>query len=354
LTLRDVEAKTGIGQSSLSEYESGKRVPRLSQLQSLAEVYRRSLGFLLGEGEIPRELVLWRQQPEGPAASEIQATFLRLAEQYHNLEVWCEDCRTCVLPSAGGKAEAYRYADAEGLAKRVRSVLDLGERPGQELLRVLEEVCGVKVFHLPFEPTGSAACTVHETYGPAILLNSNAVRWRRNFDLAHELFHILTWPIFRGSAVGDGVTPSDQEEKFATYFAGNLLMPIETVRQAIEAKRRDGKLAYKDLFDIARQFDVSVEALLWRMRFLYNTPEAEIVENIRRYKATGQVWEADREYDTPPRRPLRFQALAVQSLREGKMSQGKFAEYMGISRREAIRFVEQEAPEDEAITLPFA
>ena len=176
----------------------------------------------------------------------------------------------------------------------------------------------------------------------------------RNFYLSHELFHILTWPIFRGGEEGDGVTPGDQEEKFATCFAGNLLMPVETVKQAIEAKRRDGKVAVKDLFDIARQFDVSVESLFWRMKFLYNTPEEEIRVNIQKYKAVGDVWEIDREHDEPPTRPRRFCALAVTALREGKVSQGRFAEYMGISRREAMQYIEQEAPGDEEIALPSA
>ena len=162
LTLREVEVSTGIGQSSLSEYESGKRAPRLHQLQALAELYRRSIGFLLGEGELPREVVLWRQRPDEQSARETQATFLRLSEQYHNLEMWCNDCRPCVLPRAEGKAERYRYPDAEALAKQVRTILELGDRPGQGLLRVLEEVCGIKLFHLSFEPTGSAACNVHE------------------------------------------------------------------------------------------------------------------------------------------------------------------------------------------------
>ena len=46
----------------------------------------------------------------------------------------------------------------------------------------------VKVFHLPLEPTGTAASTYGEAFGMAVLLNSSHVAWRRNFDLAHELF----------------------------------------------------------------------------------------------------------------------------------------------------------------------
>lgn len=352
LTLHEVAGRTEIGESSLSEYETGKRAPRLTQLQALADAYRRSIAFFLAEGEPAPEVVLWRERPCGSTAPEIEGQFLRLCEQYHNLEVWAGDQRTCLLPRATGHAASYTYREAEGLAKQVRAALELGDRPGESLLWVLEEVCGVKVFHLSFEPTGPAACTVSETYGPAILLNAQAVRWRRNFDLAHELFHVLTWPVFRGAGEGDGVTATEQEEKFATCFAGNLLMPVETVKQALESRSREGKIAFKDLFDVARQFDVSVEALFWRMKFLYNRSEEETRGDIAKYQTVGRNWEVGRTHDQPPSRPLRFQSLAVRALREGRISQGRFAEYMDISRREAAAYIEQEAPVDEEVTLP--
>lgn len=356
MTLKQVEEATGIGPSSLSEYESGKRAPRVSQLQALANLYRRSISFFLAEGEIPREILLWRQRPtDASTAADIEGQFLQLCEQYHSLEVWCADRQPCSLPKVEVGATTFSYRDAERLAKQVRSALDLGDRPGQSLLWILEEVCGVKIFHLPFGETGSAACTVSEAYGPAILLNSRAVRWRRNFDLAHELFHILTWQVFRTAVTGADTTPSEQEEKYATCFAGNLLMPVDTVRPAIEDRIKDGRIAFKDLFDIARQFDVSVESLFWRMKFLYNTrSEEDTRRDIERYQAVGRIWEADRERDEPPSRPLRFRALAITALREGKISQGKFAEYLGISRREAMRFVEQEALDNEEVAIPPA
>src|SRR5690606_5159555 len=118
------------------------------------------------------------------------------------------------------------------------------------LLSTLEEICRVKVFHLPFEPSGTAACSLSDRFGAAVLLNSNNIRWRRNFDLAHELFHLLTWNIFRQGEYLKKV--SDKEEQCANKFASNLLMPQEPLRLAI-ASQRDGKnvLDYDDLFEIA-------------------------------------------------------------------------------------------------------
>lgn len=351
LTIGAVEEKTGIGSSTISEFENGKREPRLTQLKTLADAFQRPISFFLEEGEPVPEVVLWRKKPTSPQAEQVQMRLLGLAEQYHNLETWCEDHEPSELPPAVGKAGSYSYADAEKLAYHVRHELGLGERPGQTLLRVLEEVCKVKVFHLAFEPTGSAACTLSSRFGAAILLNRAHVRWRRNFDLAHELFHLLTWKIFRQTTCSDGIEASDWEEKLATCFARNLLMPQEVVRVAVDPRLDESKkVGFDALFEIARQFDVSVEALLWQMAFVYRIPSGTIKEYADRFRLQMDFWD-DREGDDPPERPLRFRALARQALHKGLISAGRYAEFLGISRREAMEVVEQDASEDAEVEV---
>lgn len=351
LTLADVEARTEIGQSTLSEFENGKREPRLLQLKMLAELYRRETTFFLEDGPLGQEIVLWRQRPTSPNVQSIQADFLRLAEQYHNLGQWCGDIEQLQLSAASGSPEQFQYAHAEKLAHDFRVTHGLGERPGQSLLRLLEEICKVKVFHMPFEPTGSAACTYTDRYGAAILLNSNSARWRRNFDLAHELFHLLTWNVFRQLDGSLSVEASEQEEKLATCFARNLLMPQEPLRIAIDSTLGDRtKLAFDDLFEVARQFDVSVEALLWQMVFVFHLPKEVAQEKIDQLRGRISFWDK-RLQDTPPSRPLRFEALANEALRKGLISTGRYAEYLGITRRQAMRQMEQEAPDDAEVEV---
>ena len=351
LTLGDVAERTGIGLSTMSEFENGKREPRLLQLRDLAEAYHRSTGFFLEEGPLPQETVLWRQKPVSPDAESVQAELLRLAEQYHDLERWCDDLEELDLPVASGDDERFGYRQAEKLAHGFRSKYGLGERPGQSLLRVLEEVCKVKVFHMAFEPSGSAACTLSDRYGAAVLLNSKNVRWRRNFDLAHELFHLLTWNVFRRGDTPSAVEASQWEEKLATCFARNLLMPQEPLRIAIDSQRGERtKLAFDGLFEVARQFDVSIEALLWQMTFVFNLSKEGVEQIIEKLRDRMSFWDR-RQQDAPPSRPLRFEALANEALRKGLISTGRYAEYLGITRRQAMRQVEQEAPDDAEIEV---
>ncbi len=351
LTLRQVADRTGIGESSLSEFENARREPRLSHLQALAQTYRRSLDFFLSVDPLPREVLLWRDQPASPICEEIEAEFLRLCEQYHNLETWLNERRVTRLPVAQGDAATYSYADAEGLAHQVRKALSLGDRPAQNLLTTLDEECGVKIFHRSFDPPGAAVCCVSEAFGVGILLNSKNVRWRRNFDLAHELFHLLTWPIFRGEQADTRTTPDPKEERSATCFAGNLLMPTDATRSAVNGVIKEGKIAFADMFGIARQFDVSVEALIWRMAFLKYFAYDDAAEIIGRYKRVSSMWEGNRVHDDPPPLPPRFRALAIRALQQGEISIGRFAEYLHITRREAQAIMEQDARGDEEVQI---
>ena len=353
LTGPQVQEKTGIGASSVSEFENDKREPKLSQLQTLATLYRRSISFFLAEGPVPREVVLWRKKPDDSA--DIEARFLRLCEQYRNLELWCDEPVDGFLPEAKLRAAEFTYADAADLARHVRRELALGDQPAHELLRVLEDACGVKIFHRDFQPTGTAASSKSDAFGMAILLNAGNARWRRNHDLAHELFHLLTWNLFRREQEDVSSVASEREEKLATCFAGNLLMPEESLRSALNRRAKDGKISYAALYDVARQFDVSVESLLWRNHFLQGRSPDDAPQTQREIDAAMAyapfLEEGPREDTKPPQWPERYHTLAVKSLWRGEISVGRFAEYLEITRQQAMRVAEQEVRDGEEVSI---
>lgn len=351
LTLEAVHERTGIAASALCDFENARREPKLGQLAKLAKIYRRSLASFLEDTPLPQHTVLWRERPSSPTAEELQATLIELAERYHVLETLCEQNSQIGLPINKEVDRRFDYQAAQSLARRARSELGLGDRPGQTLLRVLEEVCNVKVFHLLFEPTGSAACSMSEQFGAAVLLNSSSVRWRRNFDLAHELFHLLTWKQFRHDAGSSSEIASEEEEKLATCFARNLLMPEEVFREAINSHcGPSGKVGFDGLFEVAREFDVSIEAVLWQMSFVFGTSADSVKETIGLLADKVRLWDA-RVNDSPPSRPVRFVALCNQAIRKGLISTGRYADYLGISRREAMKHVEQDAIADVEVEI---
>ena len=341
LKMQQITDQTGIGISSLSEWENGKREPSFAQLSLLATSYSKDVGFFLSNEPLQaQEVVLWREKPVSGSAKKIEQQLISLAKHYQRLEQLCGDPRPCKLQQSKLQAAEFNQTVACSIAHDFRKKYSLGDRPASSLMSVLEEYCRVKVFHLDFDPSGTAACAYSEHFGAAILLNSKNIRWRRNFDLAHELFHLLTWNSFRnGEAHGE---TSSEEETLANQFASCLLMPTEPLTLAVHFQCDENQqLDYDDLFEIARQFDVSVIALVWRLvdlRFIKRDVAKQINDAIR---GRVEIWDS-RKSETPPLRPVRFEALALEAIEKGLISTGKFAQFMGISRAAAMKQIENE------------
>lgn len=342
-----VSELTGIGASSLSDFENAKRAPSLDQLSALARAYDQPLAFFF-EDSPTKEVVLWRRRPvEG--AEEHGSRFLKWCRWYRDLEVWCKDETTCQLLEVAAPPS---FRAAERLAIETREQLDLGDYPALVLLKVLEEKSGVKVFHQEFEPTGTAACSRDASFGAAIMLNAKSSRRRRNFDLAHELFHLLTWNAYRA---GSPDVSTEIEEKLANKFASVLVLPEEKLKAAYDHRCVENRLPLPAIVDLARTFDVSVEAVLWRLHDIamknHAADEAStrgLIEKARRHAHLADEGSGDQ----PLGRPERFRDLAVRALRNAEISVGRFAEYMGISRQAAMAYVEEESIGDEAFELP--
>lgn len=350
-TLEKTATETGIGQSSLSEFENGKREPKFSQLSRLAELYRRSVEFFLSDEPLIEDMMLWRDAP--PATDQMKETeseFRQLCEQYRNLEMILDEVRQAKLPVPKiRKAEDFDYDHAELFAKQVLMEFCLDDVPVASLKKKLEEVYYVKIFYLSF--SGSAVSTVSEQFGPAILLNSENKQWRRSYDLAHELFHILTWPVFR--AKDD--TETEHESRLANAFASRLLMPEESIKFRIkESIDEAGRINLARLDDIAREFDVSLAALIYRLATIYLFPKektTEYIEVAQRYVHTLKP----RPSDQPDRLPERYCSLAVRALNEGKLSLLQFARYMGLSYKKAQEYLMDEGDlTNEEISIPVA
>jgi Zn-dependent peptidase ImmA (M78 family)/DNA-binding XRE family transcriptional regulator len=349
LSLAEVRQRTSIGESSLSEFENGKREPKLKQLVQLAEVYSKPLSFFMSEDIEVEDKVLWRTRPiDGAELHECR--FLKLCGQYRRLEEWMDDVISPQLPSV---ERIRNFSDVEDLALRVGRELNLGDRPALALHRALEVDCGIKIFYDDFEPSGTAACVRSRQYGWAILLNAKNALARQNFDLAHELFHLLVWNIFRSysqsasDGVGSEVIPDEKEEQFADKFAACLLLPGDALKKAVDRRCNEGKLPIAAIPDIAQQFGVSTEALIWRIHWVYNWGRErvertkELIERVKRLNGVSKE-EEKKQAEKSVKYPERYKMLAVQALRSGEISLGRFIEYTEIGRKEAMSYQEQE------------
>src|SRR6185436_11785422 len=108
--------------------------------------------------------------------------------------------------------------------------------------------------------------------GAVVVLDPLAPLCRKRFTLAHELGHIVlhrAWsrgvPLnlvrYRASGCPAGVTSDPIEETLCNYFAAELLMPTEVVREIMKGKRLHPDLVYR----VASLFITSVQAAATRL-----------------------------------------------------------------------------------------
>jgi Zn-dependent peptidase ImmA (M78 family)/transcriptional regulator with XRE-family HTH domain len=368
LTQEAAAEAVGLSRVVLAYYETGARQPSLAALSNLARLYGVRVSLLLGEEEqepIEADLstLLFRASPESlgdlPKAgiSRFSALIGAYVELMRELEAPPPGPSKSPLPPADPRAGR---KDAARLAREVRNVLGLGDGPiGDHLFRIVDELA--LVFRLPLGPvldhSPSGFFNNHVDAGFCIGVNSDMTLGRQVFTLAHELAHAFfhsqeadVWISFPGS--------SASREKFADYFAGELLVPEDALANVV-----DDLEAWEDLADpvlavhLQRHFGVSYGTMLFRLRqermigddqytHLKGTSPSKLAI------ALGyEVHPADLgDYDLPPleRLPGRMLRLVRAAMRRELITRGDGAETLGVSLEDVIRLVDrpQARPED--------
>ena len=279
-----------------------------------------SVDNLLNPELRPEPQFAWREQPQ-EGFEEHESRFLLKCERYGLLEKWCNAASAQPLPALKFMSARPSFADVQRQADNIRNTLQLGGKPACSLEKTLEEDYGVKIFYDDLGQNGGSAFSVASWFGTAVLLNCGHAPWRRNYSLAHELFHLLTKNEL-------GTCGKEENEKYANVFASALLLPSEHVLSDLDARLDDGKISYDNLVEIAREFGVSTEALLWR---LVNLRRLER-ESVRRALESNNLRAIDKAtfptWDREPRVPERYVRLCFLAYRQGKIGLAKLAEFL--------------------------
>ncbi len=317
----------------VSSIEKGEREIKAWELSRIADSLKMEIREFFEKmpvSVVPS--VLWRQQPDKDPKL-IEAEFLKLCDRYHHVEKLCGievPCKLTEVPPIEVEWDSFEYSDVDSLIQTIGPILNLGSRPAASLIRVLEERCGVKIFHQELE--GASAASIIGDFGPAILMNRNEAPWRRNYNFAHELFHLITWRSIPSNMTSEKSPLWDKMEKLANHFAACLLLPMEALEMELEKAIENNKIGYIDLVNIARDFEVSTLALLWRsvsLRFLKRR-EAEKVINDPKFQELDKATMHEKWWNPPPL-PERFVRLAFYAYVKGRLSRMKLAEYLDTS-----------------------
>ncbi len=331
---------------TLSSIEKGDRNINAHELSTMASLYGRDLDYFFESNTSPDPTPLWRKTT-GSDYKFVQRTFLSFLENYSNLEHllglkrrWKDIQRAYDKSdfSTGG------FNIANRLGEEVRGALSLGSRPASNLLNVLENELRIKILHLPLGDGISGATVVEDTLGAGILINIEDAPWRRNFDLAHELFHVITWSIFSSEEVGDG-RKKTRPEQYADSFASSLLLPKKHLLASLDEITIGGQIKIVDIIELAKEYGVSTDAILWRLVNLNKIKKEEVVNSLEdtelrkmdRKMRRGLFFEGK-----PSQFPERYIFIACKALTEGIISRGTFAKYLDIDRADTDRYLKKQ------------
>ena len=110
----------------------------------------------------------------------------------------------------------------------------------------------------------AAACQLPEL--DTVLINRQEIVGRRHYDLAHELFHILTWDTMPPAHVEAPVESGGNHiEQLANNFASALLMPAATLAPFGTWSDLNSSSLVRKLNQTADEFAVTASALKWRL-----------------------------------------------------------------------------------------
>lgn len=273
LSQDDLALKLGFNdRQTVSDIETGKRALKADELLALSDALDEEVQYFLDPLSVAGEAeYCWRAGPSLPEA-ELDR-FEERASGWVGLLRWLRNehkLSTTPLKLTLPLTASSSYERAQLFAEQLVAKYDLGPIPAEKLVDFMETTLDTPVL---FVDTGEvqesgaisgAACDLG-TLG-VVLVNRNEPATRRNFDLAHELFHTLTWPSMKPDR-RESNSVSDRKgahriEQLANCFAAALLTPTSSLDAFIDPDRAED---VNHLVEVAARLRVSTEALSWRL-----------------------------------------------------------------------------------------
>lgn len=267
---------------TLAAIEAGERRLSAEELVRLVDVTGCGLDFftdpfrLIGEGAFSYRAAKVDEQALSNFESQVGGWIALWRHLSHRKQVVANPLR---FKLAIDHSSTFEQAQAAG--EGVAQELKLGPVPASGLAEALEERLDLLVLHVDM-PAGVSGAAVQVRDGESILVNRRECPGRQAFDLAHELFHVLTWDALPPERV-DRENPSSYKQKrteqLADNFAGALLMPSEELLRKWDRQPKDNG-STEALTMLGEHFGVSAIAAAWRLVALGRLKKDDIPQEL--------------------------------------------------------------------------
>ena len=318
---------------SISDIETGRRALRPDELVLLADALGHDVDFFLEPFSVVGEAGFSWRTAEGLSATALER-FEAEAGRWIGMARWLwsrEHADPSPLRQSLRVGSQTSFELVQGQAEQLGRTLELGAVPAEPLADRIETRLKIPVFFVDIDTSrfgdaiSGAMCNLEDLR--VILVNRNETEGRRNYDLAHELFHALTWdalpPSHRESNATTLGNRGRRAEQLANNFAAALLMPRAVLEASVD-RTQSQEPDVRRLVELAARLRVTSAALAWRLF------------NLEWINAQTRVRLADERQvtsDTP--RPKRYSSWFVGSLHRaidaGTLSPRKAAKALAIS-----------------------
>jgi Zn-dependent peptidase ImmA (M78 family)/transcriptional regulator with XRE-family HTH domain len=312
---------------SISDIEKGKRSIKPDELVLLTEILNKDVEFFLDPFCVAGEAQFsWRASRK--IAEDSLNDFEINAGKLIGLLRWLRESEGAANPLKRSLwlTKQSSFEDAQLSAESLVKKFNLGEVPANSLIDFVENKLDIPILFVDTIETpdgdsiSGAACHLQD-FG-VILVNRKESEARCYYDIAHELFHVLTWdamkPDHQESNSFEERVRSNRIEQLADNFAAALLMPKSTLEKLI-TNNRSNDIEY--LASVATKLKVSPVALAWRL-FNLKFINTDTLESLKRVRISSTI--------SSKNLSLSFIKLLYDAIDHGRLSARKAAKAMSM------------------------
>lgn len=305
--VKDAARKLGKSTEFVEELEAGKKKPRLTQLEKLAQLYKRPLAALLLSTPppplpIPEDFRTLPPEEREPFSSETRLAIRRAIRIQRLATELTKELKEDISPRIAHTTLPEGFEDltikAEELAQKTRSEFGIeieeqlhkwrsNSRAFKEWKLLIEDK-NVLVFQIKMPLKETRGFSLPEDTLPAMVLNHSDSDNGKIFSLFHEYAHLM---LNHGGICDMRHENRERIEVFCNYFAGAFLVPKDALlnHELVRANSKKTEWTDEVLEKLSwREFKVSREVILRRLLILEHTTE-------KFYKNKREEWRLQRE-----------------------------------------------------------
>ena len=324
----------------LSNIESGTRKTSADELVKLMRLLGKPLDYFTDPYLLTDpDAFHWRAGPhDDPSIFESKASKLAIAHLRFS-DLLGESINPVV--SHLSLTPHPSFEEIEEKTKELITTHSLGLYPAEKITKLVEDLNFQILYVDP--PAGLASASCHLSRMNFIFLNRRVPQASRNIELAHQLFHLLTWHLLKPDSTDRFTSSTDPNdisylpydyghtgkrpriERLADHFAATLLMPEKSVQTLWKARTVSTKLK-SFIIDSSALFQVPAPALKSRLKNL------DLIFPSEAALLPDETLKAPQKKEDPPKLfSPKFVTLLHSVLEKGHISRSKAAELLDIT-----------------------